>query len=210
MISLSVFNARGEIKYERELPPEMFEVTASDSLIAQAVRRQWWNAKPASAHTKGRGEVRGGGRKPWRQKGTGRARQGSIRAPQWVGGGVVHAPLPGVRRRLRMNKKMGRKALFAALSLKTSAGNLLLLDPPTLENPSTRESATLMKTLGLHDHKVLCVVDDVTTPLATSLRNLPNIKIIPPLRLNVLDILESDKILLTIPALELMTRVWGK
>lgn len=210
MVTLPVFNFKGEIQGERVLPASIFEVSASDSLIAQAVRLQWWNAKPASAHAKGRGEVRGGGRKPWRQKGTGRARQGSIRAPQWVGGGAVHAPLPGVKRKIRMNRKMSRKALFASLSRKAAAGNIVLLDPPELKKPDTKMSATMIQTLGLAKDKVLCVVDDVTTPMATSLRNLPNLKIISTLRLNVLDILESDKILITSSALDEIERVWAK
>jgi large subunit ribosomal protein L4 len=210
MVDLPVFNSDGEIKGERSLAPEVFEVSAPDSLVAQAVRRQWWNAKPASAHTKGRGEVRGGGRKPWRQKGTGRARQGSIRAPQWVGGGAVHAPLPGIRRPLHLNKKMGRKALCASLSRKTSAGNLMLLDSPDLKKPDTKKGSAMINTLGLSQLKVLCILDDVTTPLAASLRNLPNLKILPSLRLNVLDILECDKVLITLPALDQVEKVWAK
>jgi len=209
MVTLPVFNAQGEILAERTLKPEVFEVVASDSLIAQAVRRQWWNSKPPSAHTKGRGEVRGGGRKPWRQKGTGRARQGSIRAPQWVGGGVVHGPKPGIRRTLRLNKKMGRKALCASLSRKTANGNLILLDPPELKKPNAKTGAKIMETLGLSSHKVLCIVEDVNSPFAISLRNLPNIKILPTPRLNLLDVLESDKLLIALPALDTVERMWS-
>ncbi len=208
-MKLPVYDIRGEVIGERELPENLFAVEFVPALVSQAVRRQWWNAKPPSAHTKTRAEVRGGGRKPWPQKHTGRARQGSIRAPQWVGGGVVHGPRPGVRRTLRMNKKMRRKALFGTLSRVTQDGNLLLLQDPDLERPKTKQGRELLKNLGLEEHKVLFFLESEEEPLALSLRNLPRVKVLRADRLNVLDLLEHDKVVLTLKALDIIEQIWG-
>ena len=208
-MKLPVYDIQGEVVGERELPEALFGVDFVPALVSQAVRRQWWNAKPPSGHTKTRGEVRGGGRKPWPQKHTGRARQGSIRAPQWVGGGVVHGPRPGIRRKLRMNKKMRRKALLGTLSQVARDGHLLLLQDPELSAPKTKTAREMLQKLQLAEYKVLFFLESEEEPLALSLRNLPRVKVLRADRLNVLDLLEHDKVVLSLKALEIMERIWG-
>ncbi|OUC08861.1 50S ribosomal protein L4, partial [Litorilinea aerophila] len=165
-------------------------------LMHQALVRQLSNARLGTHKTKTRGEVSGGGRKPWRQKGTGRARQGSIRAPHWVGGGTVFGPRP--RKYIKdMPKKMHRAALRSALSVKASAGQIVVLDQLTMEQPKTKAMVALLEALGLNGQRVLLVLPEKDEVVQLSARNLPEVKSLLSGYLNIRDLLGYDVLLMT-------------
>ena len=186
-----------------EVSENIFDGKVNRHLIWEAVKMQLANKRAGTACTKTRGEVRGGGRKPWPQKGTGRARQGSIRAPHWVGGGVVFGPKPRDFGYL-MPKKARRAALRSALSAKFRAGEIVFIDSINLENHKTKTAVSFLKGLGLADKKVLIVVDDIDFNLDRSTRNLPLVKVIKAQAINVYDVLNAQIVLITSSALPII------
>lgn len=208
-IEVPVYDLQGAEVGKRALPAGLFEVEASTVLMHQALVRQQANARLASAQTKTRSEVRGGGRKPWRQKGTGRARQGSIRAPQWRGGGIVHGPTNRRNFTKEMPRKMRRLALKSALSVKAREGQVRLLQGTDgLEAPRTRTVAGLLQRLGLEGSALFLVAADEKA-LLKSVSNLPRNKALRAEYLNVRDLLGYDYLLVSLPALERMEALWG-
>ncbi len=184
-----------------ELPKSIFEAPIKNhELLAQASRAYLADSRQAGAKTLKRGEVRGGGKKPWRQKGTGRARAGSTRSPLWRGGGVTFGPTGQENHAVQLTKKAKRTAVRQALSLKAKAGVLLTIEDLVLKTPKTKEAADLLKKLGL-SRRILLVVDAKTDPLIRSTRNLANVQVLSAKYLNVVDILSADHILVTKPAL---------
>jgi large subunit ribosomal protein L4 len=173
----------------------------NNPLMHQALVRQLSNARLGTHKTKTRGEVRGGGRKPWKQKGTGRARQGSIRASQWVGGGVAFGPTPRTYVKA-MPKKMHRAALRCALSVKAGAGQIVVLDGLSLSEPKTKQAVELFKALGLSDQNVLFVVAEKDQNIDRSVRNLPAVRLIQSGYLNVRDLLGHDVLVMAKDAVE--------
>jgi len=188
-----VFTAAGDSKSTKTLPANIFEIKVSDNLLHEAVVRHFSNSRQNLAKTKTRGEVRGGGKKPWRQKGTGRARQGSTRSPQWRGGGVVFGPTGEENYTKKMNRKMRQKAVFGALSKKAAAGEILLLEKLELEKPSTKKIADLILKLPI-ERNLLLVLPGKSFSIEKSAANLPNVKTISVDFLNVPDILKFEKI----------------
>lgn len=172
-LTAQVFNFSGKTS-KILLPEEVFKVNFAPQTLAQAVRVYLANQRAGTAKTLRRGEVRGGGRKPWRQKGTGRARAGSIRAPHWRGGGVVFGPTPRDFS-LEIPKKIKTKALFGALSSKLATGEVRVVDNFEKINPKTSELARDLKKLDLSAKKVLWVVDGQSDNLIRAGRNLPNL-----------------------------------
>lgn len=194
----------GEAVGEENLDPALFEVEAKNGLIHQAVIAQLANRRQVVAHTKHRGEVSGGGIKPWKQKGTGRARQGSIRSPLWVGGGVVFGPRNDRNFAQKINKKMKRKALLMCLSDRAKEGKVVLLDKLELENFKTKKMAEIVGKLPIKDKKTLLVLADNNQKIVKSAANLPEVKTIEARGLNVADVLQNEYLMIPLSALRFM------
>ncbi len=199
-MKVDVLNTKGEKVKTVELPAEIFEAPIKPDLMHQALVRQWANARLGTRKTKSRGEVSGGGRKPWRQKGTGRARQGSTRAPQWVGGGKVHTPRPrdyGVD----MPRKMRRAAVRSALSVKAAESAIVVLDELALSEPKTKEmAAVLQRLIGQDSALILLAGPDEL--VERSVRNLPEVKTLRAQYLNIRDLLGYNRLVMPLGALE--------
>jgi len=209
-MEVDVFNMDGQKVRTMELPSQIFEAHINIDLMHQAYIRQLANARLGTHSTKTRGEVSGGGRKPWRQKGTGRARQGSTRSPQFVGGGRVHAPKPRSYNQL-MPRKMRQAALRSALSVKASEQNIIVLEELTLSEPKTRLMAqALIKLVGNASALVLIPEKNPDYELVIrSTNNLPEAKALLANYLNIRDLLGFDKIVLPIKALDVITAHLG-
>ncbi len=196
-----VLNMSGEVVSEAELAPELFEAVVRVTLLQQALVRQLANARQGNHKTKTRSEVRGGGRKPWRQKGTGRARQGTIRAPQWVGGGTVFGPTPRSYAQ-RMPKRMRRAAVRSALSSQAQEGGIMLLDNLEMPGGKTRQMQQMLAALGVSEKRALLVCADKKEEVVRAAQNLPRITTLHFAYLNVRDLLQSDVIVITLDALQ--------
>jgi len=199
----------GKVIDETELRDEIFGIVPNEAVMHQASVRQLANARLASARTKTRGEVRGGGRKPWRQKGTGRARHGSIREPQWRGGGVVFGPQPGRNYRKAMPRKMRRLALRSALSVKARDGELILLDKLELPSPNTKQVFSALSGLT-GDSSALILLPEGDTNVEKSVGNLPHAKTLRAQYLNLVDILGHDYLVVPIAAVKVIEDFLGQ
>jgi len=200
--SVAVFDREGKATGTVELPESIFGVPVNEALLHQALRRQQANERQGTHQTKTRGDVSGGGKKPWKQKGTGRARQGSTRAPQWRHGGVVFGPHPHSYEQ-KMPRKQRRLALRVALSAKYQDGAVRVVDEIALEAPRTRTIADLFAQMdaGL---RILFVLPEHDLMLEKSTRNLTAVKTILGANLNVEDVLTADTIVLTRAAVTLV------
>jgi large subunit ribosomal protein L4 len=186
----------------RDLAPELFEATVSVPLMHQVVVAGMASLRRGTHSTKTRGDVRGGGKKPWRQKGTGRARQGSNRAPQWSGGGVAHGPHPRSHD-MRVNKKMKKGALRSALTDALQSGKLAVVDALRFDEPKTKQAAEVLDALDLGG-RVLLVLPQPSQDGAVekSFRNLPQVRIAYARSLGVYEVIAADRVLFTQPALD--------
>lgn len=202
-MEVDVLNMEGQKVSTVELPAKIFEAPINLDLMHQAFVQQMANARLGTHKTKGRSEVSGGGRKPWRQKGTGRARQGSIRAPQWVGGGKVHTPKPRDYT-LEMPRKMRRAALRSALSAKAAEKAIVVVDEITLPEAKTRLMAqALDRLVGEASALILLPEGDGNNEvIVRSARNLPDAKTLLASYLNIRDLLGYEKILMPLKALD--------
>lgn len=200
MPSIKIYNQTGKETGTLDLEESVFGVEYNESLIHQVIVAQRNNARQGTKCTLTRREVRGGGIKPWRQKGTGRARQGSIRAPQWVKGGVVFAPKPRDFSQ-KINKQMKRNALVSALSAKVADEDMIVLEALKAENAKTKEMAAVLKAFNL-DKKVLIVTASVDTAVLRASGNLKNVKVLPASEINVYDLVANAKCLITKEAVE--------
>lgn len=194
-VKAPVFSADGEAKGELALDPEVFGIEPNLAVLHQVVTAQLAGARAGTASTKTRGEVRGGGRKPWRQKGLGRARHGSIRSPQWVGGGIAHGPKPRDFSQ-RTPKKMKRLALRSALSARASESAVKVVEDFDWSVPKTRQAAALLRALGA-EGKVLVVLGRLDGAAARSFRNLPDVILSEPGHLTPYDVLWADEVVFT-------------
>ncbi len=204
---LPVYNMVGEKVGETELADEIFAVPINEAVMHQALLRQLANARLGTHKTKKRGEVSGGGRKPWRQKGTGRARQGSIRSPQWRKGGTVFGPQPRSYRQ-KMPRKMRRLAVRSALSVKAAAEQIILLDTLRMEESRTKQMLALLDSLGIQD-SALILLSRKDEAVERSARNVPEVKTLRANYLNIRDILGYDHLVLPLEALEVVEAIWG-
>ncbi len=206
-----VFNMEAQKVGEVELPASIFEAKVNVDLMHQAYQRQMANARLGTHKTKTRSEVSGGGRKPWRQKGTGRARQGSIRAPQWVGGGRVHGPRPRSYLQ-RMPKKMRRAALRSALTIKAQEAGIVLVDEMKLAEARTRLMAEALKRLVGSSSALLLLPekDQVYDMAMRSAANIPSAKVLLASYLNLRDLLGYDKIVMPLKTLDVLTARLGQ
>jgi len=207
MANVSVYNMEGKEVGTIELNDAVFGVTVNEHLVHMAVVQQLANNRQGTQKAKTRSEVSGGGRKPWRQKGTGHARQGSTRAPQWTGGGVVFAPVPRDYS-FKMNKKEKRAALKSALSDKVANGKLVVVDALTFDAPKTKEFAKVMTNLNVND-KALVVLNDNDANVVLSAKNIPTVKTGLTNTINVYDIVNAKTLVLTQDAVKTIEEVYA-
>ncbi|MGI6697880.1 MAG: 50S ribosomal protein L4 [Clostridia bacterium] len=208
MPKVAVYNTEGKQVGEIDLKDEIFGAEVNQPLLHQAVQVYLANQRQGTHSAKTRAEVRGGGRKPWRQKGTGRARHGSIRSPQWTGGGVVFAPKPRDYSQ-KLSKKMRRQAMLSALSSKAANNEIMVLDSLVMDRPKTAFISAMLKNLNI-DKKALIVVKGGDEVVARSARNIPGVKTTFAGSLNVYDILKYDTFLITRDAVQEVEEVYGK
>ncbi len=199
MKKITLLNLKGEKIKDIELNENIFNIEANDKVLKDAIVLTRASLRQGTRKVKTRSEVRGGGRKPWRQKGTGRARQGSIRSVQWVGGGISMGPQPIVST-IKMNRKERRLALISALTKK--AADLVVVDELKVPTPKTKEMLNILNTLKLEGVKVLVVVKELEESLILASRNIDTLILIEAGEINVLDLISADKVLITKDALE--------
>lgn len=199
MPKVSLYNQSGSQVGDVELNESVFGIEPNEHVMHEAVVMQRATLRQGTHEVKNRSEVSGGGRKPWRQKGTGRARQGSIRSPQWVGGGTVFGPTPRSYS-YKLPKKVRRLALKSALSQKAAENNLIVLEDLTFDAPKTKEVVNLLK--GVEADKAVIVTADVNENAERSANNIPGAKVVTVAQVNVLDVLTHDKLIFTKEAAE--------
>jgi len=204
---VSVRDMSGEMVGDLDLRDDIFDIEPNLAVMHQAVVRQLANARLGTHKVKTRSEVRGGGRKPWRQKGTGRARQGSIRSPQWRGGGIVFGPVPHSYRK-KMNRKMRRLALRSALSVKARDHQMLVLDDLDMALPKTKDMVALLGRLGL-DSTVLILLSEANPNAELAARNLVYVKTLRAGCLNVRDLLRYDYVVMPRGAVDTIHGILG-
>ncbi|MFW5993622.1 MAG: 50S ribosomal protein L4 [Halanaerobiaceae bacterium] len=206
MPELTVYNSSGSEVEKINLSKEIFEENINEHVVHEAVTAQLAAKRQGNASTKGRSEVRGGGRKPWRQKGTGRARHGSIRSPLWVGGGITFGPKPRSYKK-KINRKTKKLALRSVLTAKADAGELLIIDNLSFEKPKTKNAVEILKNLNLEDKKVLIVLPEKDKNAYLSIRNIANAKTMVLEAINVYDLLNNDMVVIPQPALDKLEEV---
>lgn len=202
-MAIKVIDQKGKSVGEVDLNKCIFEVEPNDSVVFEAIIRQRAGKRQGTHATKNRSAVSGGGKKPWKQKGTGRARQGSIRAPQWRGGGTVFGPTPRSYK-VDMPRKARRLAIKSVLSQKVADGNLIVLDQLTLATPKTKDLKAIFSAIKVSG-KVLVVSDDKNVQLSG--KNLPQVKVVPVNGLNIVDAVDYEKLLLTQDAIKRIEEV---
>jgi len=208
MPTVALMSISGEKVGELELKPEVFGVEPNLPLMHQAVVEELANRRSGTADTKTRAEVAGGGRKPFRQKGTGRARQGSLSAPQYIGGGVVFGPHPRSYAQ-RMPRKMKRAAFRSALSAKLADGEIVVVDELVLEAISTKKMVEIMGNLDASG-KVMIATTEISDELERSSRNIPGIALRVPPALSVVELLDADRIVITKAAAQVVEEAFAK
>ena len=206
MAKVSVYNMDGKEVGTLDLSDDVFGVKINKHLVHMAVVQQLANKRQGTQKAKTRSEVRGGGRKPWRQKGTGHARQGSIRSPQWKGGGVVFAPTPRDYG-FKMNRKEKRLALKSALTSRVEGGKIIVLDELNLDEVKTKKFQLILDNLNVS--KALIVIADHNENVIRSARNIPKIKTTEAETINVYDIMRGDTLILTKDAVKKIEEVYS-
>ena len=206
MAKVSVYNMEGKEVETMELDDAVFGVEVNEHLVHMAVVQQLANNRQGTQKAKTRSEVRGGGRKPWRQKGTGHARQGSTRAPQWTGGGVVFAPTPRDYS-FKLNKKEKRAALKSALSSRVAENKFVVVDELKFDAIKTKDFAKVMSNLGVE--KALVVINDNDTNVVMSAKNIPTVKTASISTINVYDILKYNTVVATKDAVNTIQEVYA-
>ncbi len=203
-----LMNMQGQEIGAVELPDDVFNIEVNEAVMHQALVRQLANKRLGTHKTRTRGQVSGGGRKPWRQKGTGRARQGSIRAPHWRGGGTVFGPQPRSYAK-RMPRKMRRLALRSALTVKAQAQEIIVLDELSMDAPRTKAMDAMMDALGV-ERNALLLLPEANDNVELSARNLPYVKILRANYLNVRDLLGYKVIIMPKQAIEVIASFLGE
>ena len=206
MANVSVYNIEGKEVGSIELNDAVFGVEINEHLVHMAVVNQLANNRQGTQSAKTRSEVSGGGRKPWRQKGTGHARQGSTRAPQWTGGGIVFAPKPRDYS-FKMNKKEKKLALLSALTSKVADNNIVVLDEFKLDEIKTKKFAEVMNNLKVS--KALVVLEGENKNVVLSGRNIPTVKVSATNEINTYDVLKYDTLVVTKAAVEKLQEVYA-
>lgn len=207
MPKAKAYEQNGSERGTLNLPDELFGCEPNEAVVHQAVVAYLANQRQGDASTKERSDVRGGGKKPFRQKGTGRARAGTIRSPIYRGGGVVFGPHPRSYRKA-LPKKIRRLALRSSLSSHAKDDSVLVVDDFEYKEPKTRQFAELLKAMDIYDKKVLVVVDKANDTVIKSCRNIPNVRTTLGTTLNTYDIVWADKVLLTQSALKVVEELF--
>lgn len=207
MPKVALYNQEGTKVGEVELNESIFGIEPNNHVLFEAIVMQRASQRQGTAKVKTRAEVRGGGRKPWRQKGTGRARQGSIRSPQWRGGGTVFGPVPRSYS-YKLPKKVRRLAIKSALSTKVLEESVLVLEALSFETPKTKEFVGVLSNLPV-GKKALVVTENVNENVALSARNIPGVTVIDANSLNVLDVVGHNTLIITKAAVEKVEEVLG-
>ncbi|MBY0184324.1 50S ribosomal protein L4 [Bacillus subtilis] len=205
MPKVALYNQNGSTAGDIELNASVFGIEPNESVVFDAILMQRASLRQGTHKVKNRSEVRGGGRKPWRQKGTGRARQGSIRSPQWRGGGVVFGPTPRSYS-YKLPKKVRRLAIKSVLSSKVIDNNIIVLEDLTLDTAKTKEMAAILKGLSV-EKKAIIVTADANEAVALSARNIPGVTVVEANGINVLDVVNHEKLLITKAAVEKVEEV---
>ena len=208
MPKIDVYDIQGKKVKELELKDEIFGIEPNEAVVHSVLINFLANQRQGTQSTKTRSEVSGGGRKPWRQKGTGNARQGSTRSPQWRHGGIVFGPTTERNYNKKMNKKERRLALKSALSYKVIDSELMVLDNLNLESSKTKEMLSVMKNLKL-DKSVLFVTNELTDEIILASRNIQGVKVILPNEVNVLDVTQYQNMVVTEEAVKAIEEVLG-
>ena len=206
MANVSVYNMKGNEVGKMELNDAVFGVEINEHLVHMAVVAQLANKRQGTQKAKTRSEVSGGGRKPWRQKGTGHARQGSTRAPQWTGGGIVFAPTPRDYT-IRLNKKEKRAALKSALTSRVVENKFVVVDELKLDEIKTKKFVEVLKNLNVE--KALVVLNDMDEKVIASAANIPTVKTTQTNELNVFDVLKYDTVVVTKAAVATIEEVYA-
>ncbi|MFT8363529.1 MAG: 50S ribosomal protein L4 [Sporolactobacillus sp.] len=207
MPKLTVFNQKGSEVGNVELADSVFGITPNEHVVYQSIIMQQASRRQGTHAVKNRSAVRGGGRKPWKQKGTGRARQGSIRSPQWVGGGTVFGPTPRSYA-YKLPKKARRLAIKSVLSEKVIDNDLIVLDGLAFDAPKTKDFATVLTNLSVAE-KALIVTPDFNDNVVLSSRNIPGVTVLTAREVNVLDVVAHNKLIVTKEAAEKLEEVLG-
>lgn len=205
MLNIKVFNQEGAEVKDLELNEAVFGIEPNKQALFDMVLLQRASLRQGTHKVKNRTEVAGGGKKPWRQKGTGRARQGSIRAPQWRGGGVVFGPTPRSYK-FKLNRKVRRLALKSALSTKVQDNEFMAIEGIKIEAPKTKDMVKVLENLQA-PAKTLIVFDEICPIVAKSANNIPGVKLLDAKHVNVYDILNSDKLIMTEAAIKAVEEV---
>ena len=206
MANVAVYNMEGKEVDKIELNDSIFGVEINEHLVHMAVLQQLANKRQGTQKAKTRSEVRGGGRKPWRQKGTGHARQGSTRSPQWTGGGVVFAPTPRDYS-FKLNKKEKRAALKSVLTSKVAENKFVVVDELKLDEIKTKKFVEVLKNLNVE--KALVVLNDMDEKVIASAANIPTVKTTQTNELNVFDVLKYDTVVVTKAAVATIEEVYA-
>jgi len=206
MPKVKVYNLNGEVVQELELSEAVFGVKVKPAVVHQVVEAQDSNSRQVIAHAKGRSEVRGGGRKPWRQKGTGRARHGSIRSPLWKGGGVTFGPTKERNFKKEINQKVKTLALRMVLSDKAAYQHLILVEDLILPQSKTKVLMNVLNKLPIKNKSVLIALAKKNEPVILSSRNLPQVATEPLASLNVVDLLKFEYLLTTVEAVNQLAK----
>ena len=206
MKKVELLNLKGEKVKDINLNEEIFGITPNNNVLNDAIILTMASLRQGTHKTKNRSEVSGGGRKPWRQKGTGRARQGSIRAVQWVGGGRYGTPVPRDYS-IKQNRKERQLAIKSALSEKVAAKELIVIDKLVVKSPKAKDMVSVLETLKVADKKVLLVVKEFDDNLILASRNLQNVVLILADEINVLDIVGTDVMVITEDAIKYVEEV---
>lgn len=209
MAKVQVYTQEGKVASEMDLNPKIFEIVAKDSVIHQVVVAMMANARQTLAHTKTKGEVRGGGKKPWAQKGTGRARQGSIRNPQWKGGGIAFGPRKDRNYKQKINKKMRQKAYFMCLSDKVKSGNLVVVENLEAKDIKTKKMVEMMKKLPV-GKKTLLALPLLDEKIIKSAKNIPWLDTVLVNNLNTLEVLRYKYLLMPVESIKKIEEIYKK
>ena len=219
-VKVKLYNDKAEEVGEEKLSSDIFGIEANPELVHQVVVAQNHNSRQVLAHTKGRAEVRGGGKKPWKQKGTGRARAGSSRSPIWIGGGVTFGPTKDRNFSVKINKKMKKKALFMFLSDRVTEDSLILMDKFEIDEVKTKKVVKVLdklnkKIISEKEEKnaktpsILVVLDKDADKIVKAAKNIEKVSVIGAESLNVVDILKYKYLLTTVQAVKSIEKVYG-
>jgi large subunit ribosomal protein L4 len=209
MAKVNLYSKEGKKLAEIELNSKIFDVEFKQGPVHEAAVAALANSRKAYAHAKDRSEVRGGGRKPWRQKGTGRARHGSVRSPIWVGGGITFGPSKERNFSVKINKKIKRKALLMALSERAREKGVIVVEDLKIDEPKTKHISKIINSLPALDRRVLVVLGAPDKKFMQAVKNMEKVHAIGANNLNILDILKYPKILFTKEALSVLDELYS-